>query len=290
MRFATKPLWAVLVVCVVAPLACTLEETTTPTDPTSSNTNEIVDPGYEETYQLLGDAQELGRTLLNSTWWLLDSVVSLQPDSDSCWRRRHQGGTALGCDSVELVYHENSGYWWQYRRFGEDTEAGSPSLTVIDSLQFVSSAGPVQWPEPGQLLDFAVGGYVAATYSDGGIAMATHDLYFTGDALNGEDVIVSGLQTFLMDYSRDYDSCAVYLDVIAYIDEVAQPSYPSVSSTCPRAGEVQYDGEVTMQCYGSRGGGFSDWWGISQTFLGDGMAHYVVINSTDEWTFVGDCY
>jgi len=281
-----------LIAFVALPLGCTQEEADKLTDPGSGTTDADTDPQLECMYEVLGDAQTLGRTLLNSTWFLMDTVVAMQPEADSSGQRRRRGGggSSLATDSVLVEYHESSGYWLLYQRHSDDTGYFSMPMTIIDSLQLVGQEGPLQWPDKDQLLGIISGGYIIIVFGDADSVAATHDLTIEGDIGCGDAVTINGLRTFLIDNYRDGDSCDVYLDLTAVITDETSISQQTYGFECPLSGSVQYNGVIAVQCSGSNRVDFNDIWGITQTFLGGGMAEYYVLNTTDQWWFVGSCY
>lgn len=280
-----------LVLAVV--IGCSDDDENTPTDPNGLETGSLDDPELGLAQEALYNADDFSGELFTWMGFFIDSVLgeASQQSSSSSFVAK------LASDSVFATYHDGSEYWYMYFRnidtlFGNGVILDIITVTLYDSIQFLHSGDPVQWPDSSLLTGIINGAALVITTQNGfDDAFAAQNVTVVGAPgaiANKNDVTFNGTRTFEFGITDESGDCSLGLNAtttltdllmnIAYVDE----------GGCPEDGNLLHTATITIECTGDTTFSFSDTWTFDQTFDGDTI-HVVVENSTTRWTFTDTC-
>jgi len=192
-------------------------------------------------------------------------------------------------DTVFVVYHAGSQYWYRTAQFSEATGSDTLALTLEDSLQFLHAIGPVQWPDSALLVGLNHGALLTIESNTEDTVEAAQWISLTGDIASEGDVTLNGTQSFGIFLTDDAGPCSFALDIATTATNVLLNIAHTDSGGCPSAGVLAQNGTVGIECTGDTTVSFSDTWTITQTFTGNDQYTIVAENSTTRWTYSGSC-
>ena len=254
-----------------------------PAGPNEKQTGDLNNPEYLQLIGSMESSELYTGMLLDNIFNVTDAVFGEGAHGVSGDRSYPIAVTGIEADSVYLIYHPNSQYWYWYLQSVADTL----TTTIIDSVQFLHAEGPVQWPDSTLLTGIHTGALLQMAFSSGSEIEADQLLTIMGDIVSRGDITLNGAQSIDMLFLAD--SCTATMDMGTTATEVALNIAHVDGSGCPESGVFRHQGTVGIECTGQGNLSFSDSWTIVQTFTGNDTHTVVAENSTTRWTFSGDC-
>jgi hypothetical protein len=277
-------LLAMLVMVLLLAVGCDEDD---PAGPTEKQTGDLNDPEFQQMMASM-DAGELYISMLQDDIFdVIDAVFAGGLQGVSGDRQHPVTVTGVDADSVYLVYHETSQYWYWYLQAIEPSDADTLTVTIIDSVQFLHVAGPVQWPDSALVTGIRTGALLHMISTLGNEIEAAQLLTVMGDIVDKGDITLNGTQS--IDMSFVADSCAVIMDLGTSANAVVMNLAHVDSSGCPESGAFSHQGTMGIACTGQGGLNFSDSWTVVQTFTGNDTFSVVAENTTTRWRYSGSC-
>ncbi len=199
-------------------------------------------------------------------------------------------------DSGEIVYHEDSEYWYLYYETTDTNHQGQAGVEIYtgvirDSVQFLHSGVPVKWPIEELLTGINNGVLLTWTMTNdsGSItANAAQRVNVTGEIATRGLVTINGTRSFDLGLAGATQNCEATLDVTGTATEIEGMLSVMDAGGCATSGTLAHVGTIGIECTGDTTFSLSDTWTRTETFHGD--SSYVVIeNSTTRWTFWHYC-
>jgi len=284
---------AALAVGLILIVGCSDDDEET-TQPVVKQTGDPNAEEFEATGEAFGFVEMLNQEMFYFMFETIDTVMN------SGFIAAPKGGftefaTGAASDTVILTYHSGSKYWYLYAQAVDsetvNQEIVTLTMTVIDSVQFLHSGTPVQWPDSALLTGVKNGVSLSIDLSDSTAMVDAHQLItVTGDLPGFGDVEVDGNSSFDVFVSMDdvSQSCTFDINLTASLTDIMMNLTNMDAGGCPSSGRASYGGMINLACVGDTTFTFNDNWTVVQTFDGTTI-HYVVENSTHRWEFDDPC-
>jgi hypothetical protein len=263
------------VVLVLLATGCSSDDTPlTPGDPES--------PAYQAFQSGFGSFQEANFDMTNISFEMIGSIL--------------EGGTAPSGAGFEAItytldYNEETSFWVAHLVF--DDEAGS-IVTASDSVQFVVSGTPVQYPDPNELdlvrsfltveaegVEGSLSGYqnmtAAPVANETGVLVTLDGEGGLEGSFTGSDTDSSGVTT-----------CAVEAHLTTTLSNVAIQTGESAPS-CPLSGRATYQGRLTVECTGAHALSHSAVWVVNVDFVDGTSMNVSAVSGGNVWNFSTSC-
>ncbi|UCE24279.1 MAG: hypothetical protein JSU74_13475 [Candidatus Zixiibacteriota bacterium] len=272
-------------------VSCGKDDDDSATDPIIKQDGELTDLEFLTAEDAFAGAALYTDSLLFWMDLVLDTVLE---DSASLASSAKVLGTEG--DSGEIVYHEDSEYWYLYYQTIDTNHQGQAGLEIYtgvirDSVQFLHGDTPVKWPIEDLLTGISNGVLLTWTMTnDSGslTANAAQNVNVTGEIATRGLVTINGTRSFDLDLAGQNQNCAATLDVTGTATEIEGMLAVMDAGGCPTSGTLAHVGTIGIECTGDTSFALSDTWTRTETFEGD--SSYVVIeNSTTRWTFWHYC-
>lgn len=193
-------------------------------------------------------------------------------------------------DSLLITYHALSQYWYFYML----QTSGLDTLEIVDSIQFLHGATPVQWPDSA-LLSGMKSGLSLYWQMSGAVVTASQAVDLAGDFPNLGVITANGSQQLNISFIDDNvevnsDSMFCHFDftfATEFNDVVFVLS--QFDSGCPSTGTIVSTGSAGINCMSETDSvRYSGSWSVTQTFNGDTIT-WVFENETTRWTQTEPC-
>ena len=258
-----------------------------PAGPADKQIGDVNNPAFQQLMASMETSELYTGMLLDDIFDVLDAVFEEAAPGVSGDRSHPFAVTGIEADSVSLVYHATSQYWFWYLHSESGTALDTLAMTIIDSVQFLHADGPVQWPDSTLLTGIHTGAFLEMVSGADNEIEASQLLTVMGDIVNRGDITLNGAQS--IDLLFVADSCTVTMDMSTTATEVVVNLAHVDTAGCPESGAFQHQGTVGIECTGQGALNFNDTWTVVQTFTGDDMFAIVAENSTTRWTYSGSC-
>ena len=259
-----------------------------PAGPTEKQIGDLNNPEYLNLMAAMDDSEEYTGMMMEDIFGVMGLVFAGGLGGVSGDRERPITVNGVEADSVYLVYHATSQYWYWYLQSEVPMDTDTLTTTLIDSVQFLHADGPVQWPDSTLLTGVNTGALLLMESGLGSAIEAAHLLTFSGNIVDQGDVTINGTQSIDMLFVGD--SCTVTLDMSIVASDIAMNiDHVENYDGCPESGVLNHQGTAGIVCTSGGGLNFSDSWTIVQTFTGDDTYSVVVENSTTRWSFTDTC-
>lgn len=285
-----------LLVLIAAALALTLALGCSDDNGTNSQkeTGDPNDPDFQAAMLAMADLSGQGFDLMEEIYGTIGTIAG---GPDQIARYNSPGEAAVG---DTLLWHESSQYWYHGMGAVETTYVADTMVitewTVTDSIQFLHSGTPVQYPDS-QFLTAIVLGARHTGYSQksddslvAGLALmisgAPGDLAAGGDAVIDGDGHFRGTLGFFGPeagcefdflFTEDYNNIGLNLDDVFEYDG------------CPTSGMLTHAGNLDIHCETPTDTvDVSGNWSAAFTFAGESIS-YVFENATTRWTGSTTC-
>lgn len=268
------------------------EETTEPVVKQTGDTNAV---DFEAAGEAMGFVDEVNNMMFGMMFEIMDTIYNDPGFPASSKSGLTEFSAGVDSDTLILTYHSGTNYWYLFAQ-SVDTESVDLqpvviTMTFMDSLQFLHSGTPVQWPDSALLTGVKHGVSLVFTSSDSLGGVTAHQLVtVSGDIPNAGDAEIDGISSFDIFIQTDDSTPYCFFDVnlgANFVDIMANLEGLSYDG-CPSSGSASYSGAMSLGCVGDTSFTYNDNWSVVQTFSGTSM-HYVVENSTYRWEFDDDC-
>ncbi len=283
---------AALVSCFALVIGCSDDDETT--NPVVKQTGDLNDPEFEAAGQAFEIADMMTGELLGIMFITIDSILA-SPDYPMLNKYSVADQDAgLAADSFLLTYHTDTKFWyaemWMIDTTYNSGDTMISSLSLIDSLQFLDGAVPVQWPDSGVVDGVKQGVAFVVSSIPGGNSVEAHQFtHIVGDLAGTGDVVINGNSSIAAQFSTGAVEpyCEFGMNLTSVFSNV-NVNIDNMGSECPSSGSAHYTGQLDIACYGDTTITSNDHWSITQTFT-EGNIHYVIENTTTRWEFDDLC-
>jgi hypothetical protein len=257
------------------------------------------DPDFQQFMTDVGDGTEFNQMMLEAMFIAMDSVFN-NPDNPNPVPgfKGDIESKALGePDQVTIVYHAASNYWYAEMTGSEleVDELGTDTVhyALADSIQFLHSGDPVQWPDPELLTEVKHGTAMnvwEAIGNDTGVVRQLIDV--VGEIVTMGLVTIDGNSSVMLDGSETdgQTTCEYGMDIAIVFNNInADLTVLQTDQGCPSDGSMLNTVHYSLNCTGPDGSlSVNENWSISATYS-DGLEHLVVENSTTRWEVDEEC-
>ncbi|MEW6413245.1 MAG: hypothetical protein AB1483_12365 [Candidatus Zixiibacteriota bacterium] len=249
-------------------------------------------------FQAALDAYRQASIYTSSTLYWVDALIDMVTvDSGALIISDRWITVHTASDSYLLEYHNSSQYWYlcvcridTIRDYAQEI-VDIQSYSLEDSIQFLQSATPVQWPDTSLLTGMKNG--IRLTSSSTATARNVNLgqlITVTGDFINMGDVTIEGRQDLeFTKYLVDADSCGYNVDVSTTARDIQVHLGGLFHGDCPTNGTLKSSGNLGVSCSGDTTLSFNDNWTVTEIFYPDSML-VVFENSTTRWKFWEECW
>jgi hypothetical protein len=261
------------------------EGTTTPTL-TQGDTLDPVFLSFRDGYE---NVDQFTSMMLDITFGVTDSILN-DPSNPNAKAVFIPNGLDVEADSSYLTYHASSGYWYLYEGYYDPRD----SAIVIDSVQFLHGATPVQWPDSAQLSGIKSG--LSLFWSiEGDVVTGSQNMSLTGDFPNFGMVTANGTQQVSYAYHDSHvevvdDTLGCDFDM-TFNSTITNVVFPlgNIEDICPQSGTMVHTATVDVGCVGETDTlDYSGGWKVTLTFAG-ATSTWVIENTTTRWSGTDSC-
>ncbi len=261
------------------------EGTTTPAL-TQGDTLDPVFLSFRDGYE---NVDQFTSMMLDIMFSVADSVLS-DPSNPNAKAVFIPNGLDVEADSLYLTYHASSGYWYLYEGYYDPRD----SAIIIDSVQFLHGATPVQWPDSAQLSGIKSG--LSLFWSiEGDVVTGSHNMTLTGDFPNFGIVTANGTQHVSYAYHDSHvevvdDTLGCDFDM-TFNSTITNVAFPlgNIEDVCPQSGSLVHMVTVDVGCVGETDTlDYSGGWKVTLTFAG-ATSTWVIENATTRWSGTDSC-
>jgi hypothetical protein len=259
------------------------------TNPAEKQVGSVDDVEYIQMTAAMDELDYFSDQMLEFMLLGIDTILGLQGVGSPGRPNRQFHAVGVEVDSVFVIYHASTQYWYLYFE-GEETEGPyTITVTVEDSIQFLHATGPVQWPDSALLTGVNNGILLSMESSSGDLIAANQRLSVTGELLTAGDVAINGTQGFDAFIPGPDGGCTLDLNVATTFTALGLNIEYTKQGGCPETGTMRHTGTIGISCVGPPQTTYNESWMIAMTFTGNDNYTIVAENSTTRWTDSGNC-